>query len=315
MNTPNATIRNSSNPHVESPELDTVARYGMPPYIQYWYRLTNEALSRNPPLASLLTLSINDGGGQNWLKTFAGLTIGALTESLIACSYHAKNICNLEAELVTTADKLYPGTLPWSVLIGCGNDCKIAFEYQAYVAAYRRSLDYLGRAVGAYFQFEIGAIKDFQSSAIQQKIRESARGQAMPDVANEVLGYMTFLLENDVNIFALEQQRLGRDRLTPWENVFAGTLTVMATPEEMQIGLISGNEELKPLYQDYRDFTAAEELFHLGTKLMTRSGILAHRVADTYAHLKIIRSHPQSMELSAPKSSANFSNRLISPTK
>ncbi len=305
----------NANPHVESSELNTVARYGIPPYIQYWHRLTAEALSRTPPLASLLTLTIKDSGGQNWLKTFAGLTIGALTESLIACSYHAKNICNLEAELVTTADKFYPGTLPWSVLIGCGSDCKITFEYQAFIAAYRRSLDYLGQAVGAYFQFAIGSIRDFQFPTIQQKIRESTRGQAMPDVANEALGYMTFLLENDVDIFALEQQRLGRARLTPWENVFAGTLTVMATPEEMQIGLISGDEELKPLYQDYRDFLGKEELFHLGTKLLTRGGILAHRVADAYAHLKIIHSHTQSIELSAPKSSAFFSNRLISPTK
>ena len=137
----------------------------------------------------------------------------------------------------------------------------------------------------------------------------------MPDVANEVLGYMTFLLENDVDIFASEQQRSSRDWLQPWENVFAGTLTVMATPEEMQIGLIAGDEELKPLYQDYRDFSGKGELFHLGTKLMTRGCILAHRVADAYVHLKIIRAHPQSIKLSAPKSSANFSNRLISPTK
>ena len=290
-----------------SPALDTVARFGVPPYIQDWHQLTRAALYHEPPLASLLTL-INSGDQQHdWFKTFAGLTTGSLTESLIACHYHARNVWNLEEELLTTAYKLYQSAHPFSAVIDCGCDCKITFEYQAFVAAYRRSWDYLGQAVGAYFEYEIGSIKDFQSPAIQQRIQESPRGKAMPDVAHEILAYMTSLIESDVDNFAAKQQRPGPDRLIPWQNVFAGTLAVMNVPEEemqeeaLEIGLLRGNFELKILYQQYADdrFLNKRGMYNLRQHLLNSCHVLEYRVGQAYAHMRIIRGRTASGDFSA----------------
>ena len=284
-------------PHVESPELDAIAGFEMPYPTQDWYRRTHAALTSNPLPNSLLTLTIDEK--HDWVKTFTGLTLGPLAESQIACWYHAKNICAVERELVLSVqkraldspqDEPVDGKFQNSQLINCGHDCKIAFEYQAYVAAYRRSWDYLGQAVGAYFQQEVSSIDNFRSPLLHQKIYESPRGKAAPSIVDVVLGLMEVAFIDGVNIFAPEQSHTDAYLWRRWRNMFTGRLKVRNTATGMEVGLIAGDDELKSLCQDYRDFSGYDKLFHLGENLSTRSFHLARRIYDAYYLMGIIRA-------------------------
>jgi hypothetical protein len=268
-------------------QLNRIAGLDMPPYMGEWHRLTYAALCRKPPPDPLLALTTEGGAGRDWHKAFYGVTIVSLTESLIACSYHAQNICQLESAVVTTASQLYQGTLQPGTALGGGNIRRIEFEYHAFVFAYRRSWEYLGRAVGFFFKQNIRSVKDFQSESAAQRIRTSPRGKELPDVADKVVRLIQTLLKEDAGSFSSEHKRSVRDRLAHYEHVSAGTLNVTNTGEGLRVALFGGGEELRSLLNvDGSGQTGP--IVRLGTKLLSKGATLAHNAGRIYAAMRII---------------------------
>jgi hypothetical protein len=92
------------------------------------------------------------------------------TQSAFECVYyHYFNVLDMESRLI---DRLAQGNhrnVMGSASLSIGNTKRLDFEYQAFVFAYRRALEYLARSIAAYFKTDCNSFKDLPKAIIRTK--------------------------------------------------------------------------------------------------------------------------------------------------
>lgn len=89
---------------------------------------------------------------EKWYHALVNGLNGTTRNAYAAVLYHFQNLAALEANVMERISKRDFAEVLGNSTVGIGNTLKWDFEYQAFVAAYRRCLDYLTRGLAAFFK-------------------------------------------------------------------------------------------------------------------------------------------------------------------
>jgi len=169
---------------------------------------------------------------EHWYHTLVNGVLGDVRSALAAVEYHRSNLARIEAELAGFLELVdYKDVMPPGMTVGGGGSAKLDFEYQAFVVAYRRCLDYLTRALSAYFQR-----KDHSFREIPRKL-----GRAQPEsVAQRLLTVREAYDEHFRFVMNHDGKLSVRDRIAHREAVGAGCVNIT----RFGVYLAGGGEDL-----------------------------------------------------------------------
>jgi hypothetical protein len=94
-----------------------------------------------------------------WQKRHSEAVLGSVQSAVAAVYYHRDNMVRIENEILFFGKKTELLAFIGNGSIGIGNTQKLDFEYQAFVFAYRRSLDYLARAIASLLKQEFHSFR------------------------------------------------------------------------------------------------------------------------------------------------------------
>lgn len=172
-------------------------------------------------------------GRLDWRQRL-GRHLGHTLEGLAIANYHVERVGEIETELAQMVASLQDP--PRSSSVGFGSR-KLNAEYQAFVFALRRAVEYFSAAVGAFFKTDCRRIKDAPSaiSGREPRERSSVAITAIEAGLSRIPGLLTS-----------EAAQSTRDRMAHAEFVDAGTYNAVwdASGNLSVQALVGGGEEL-----------------------------------------------------------------------
>lgn len=220
-------------------ELERVAGYEPPGSLSADFaKLHQQVVGKEVP--ALAHLSDPPPGRPDWLTRFRSAILDSLQEGLYAASYHLSLVERIETAMLRIAEAHLPslGPSPVSSTIAGGNSRALNFEYQAFAFALRRTLEYLGVAIGAYFKRESHSFRDLA------KTIDGADPLGKVERIQHVLAQHAEMIQDILPIDKHNDRSL-RDRLAHWEAISAGVFNVSRGPWGYHIGLFGGGHDLR----------------------------------------------------------------------
>lgn len=112
------------------------------------------------PQPKFITDWREDARKEHWYHKFVNGILGEVQNSLSCVLYHCENMIELERTVFENLEQFsYREKIGDGTTIGIGSTLKWDFEYQAFILSYRRCLDYLTRAICAYFQNDVHSFR------------------------------------------------------------------------------------------------------------------------------------------------------------
>lgn len=115
------------------------------PFLYFHNYLTN-------PQPEFITAWRDDPSQEKWYHKFANGVLGDVQNTLACVLYHHDRLVEIEREVMDGIEKYNYRQVLGNSTVGLGNTLIWDFEYQAFILAVRRCLDYLARAVSTYFK-------------------------------------------------------------------------------------------------------------------------------------------------------------------
>lgn len=219
--------------------------------------------------APLAHLAVREGK-LDWRERLAR-HMGHALEGLAVGNYHYTRTLEIERDIATTLSSLE--TAPPSSTMGFASR-KLNAEYQAFVFALRRSMEYFAAAVAAFFKTDCRRIRTLEKSIAGREPTE--RSEKTLEVVQRALAKQPNLLTARD-----EQKKSVRDRLAHEEYVWAGTFNAAWDDDgELTIvAIIGGGEELPGFSDPARTLSAA---------LLEQFDGVADMMVATYRQLGLI---------------------------
>jgi hypothetical protein len=207
-------------------------------------------------------------GKRDWLELMR-MRMGYTLEALAMAHYHVLRVIEIEAQIRRT---LIEGLEPMPNSNLGFNSRILNAEYQAFVFALRRSLEYFAAAAAAYFKTECSRIRT---------VAAVVRPRQPSDLAKSVAGTIEAGLEALPDLLSTGNDQSVRDRLSHYEYVPAGTFNAAWSPdgELTRVALVEGGERLPGLEGEPRELSEV-----LTSQFEAAAGI----VVDTYRVLGFI---------------------------
>lgn len=183
------------------------------------------------PQPDYITAWRSDPTVEKWYHRHVNGVLGDVRGGLAAAYYHQSRLAELEHNLVAAlqatgiADRLGNG-----MGMGFGATRKLDFEYQAFILACRRTLDYLAGALAAYFKTEASSFRKLPKSINAGK--PSSVSAAIKDAHSRHVG--------DLDYIMAEGRQSVRNRIAHYEFVSAGTINI----NQRGLMLVGGGEGL-----------------------------------------------------------------------
>lgn len=153
---------------------------------------------------------------RHYLRFMSGLE--AARDGYRAAVYHLERLRTMEDQVHAILAKFdFAKSVPPGSVAGIGNPRRWAFEYQAYVLAYRRALDGLSWGLSTYFKAEQSSFKQFAKTL--SKHHPAPVGRALAEACNRHLEHFDFVI-------GTERGQSVRDRIAHRESVQAGYINV-----------------------------------------------------------------------------------------
>ena len=138
-------------------------------------------------------------------------------QNAVACVwYHRDNLCAIEAAV----RRIFVGSGAQAVLgnstIGTGNTIRWDAEYQAFVLSVRRCLDYLARALSAYFQQECHSFRRLPQ--LLARVKPTSVSSAIATAQQRHAPHFAYVLSGE--------KKSIRDLLSHYKYIEAGSLNL-----------------------------------------------------------------------------------------
>jgi hypothetical protein len=147
--------------------------------------------------------------------------------------YYCQRLSDLESEVMDKISKRNYASALGNSIVGIGNTHVWDFEYQAFIFAYRRCLDYMTRGLAAFFKSDFHSFNSLPKSL--KKLKPQGVADALAEVHKKHCANFAFVMSAD-------GKRSVRDKIAHYEWVQAGTINLTRHGFIM----IGGGEALPP---------------------------------------------------------------------
>jgi hypothetical protein len=221
-----------------------------------------------PDSAAPLEHLVSQTGKPDWRRRLAE-HLGHALEGLAIANYHVERVAEIEADIAAAIKSLHDP--PPSSSVGFRSR-KLDAEYQAFVFALRRAIEYFAAAVAAYFKTDCARIRTVRAAIAECDPNERSAGAAaaIQDGLNRLPDVLT-----------QGNARSIRDRMAHWEFVAAGSLeAVWDEAGQLRLtGIAGGGEELPGV---------ADPDARLSAVLRAQFDVVADIFINTYTALKLL---------------------------
>lgn len=224
--------------------LASVAGYQLPARSRERFLDFCRHLTRDPKPDELARLDPKSEGRPDWFRRLAAKVLDNVQEGVGACHYHLDNIRTIESALHHCVREHVPrlNLSPTSNFTVAGGDARrVHYEYQAFLLATRRTLEYFAGSVAAYFKANDPGLRGLPG-CIAKCDPEGPR--------QAVLGVLAKNAELIDDLLSQHPRLTVRDRIAHWEPVQAGVLNLTCQLGEQppfSVGFLGGGEELMAL--------------------------------------------------------------------
>ena len=169
---------------------------------------------------------------EKWYHKFVNSILDDTQSALICVQYHFDKLLEIEKAVLTGVEKFnYKEVLGPGTVLGLGSSLVWDFEYQAFVLAYRRTLDYLSRGICCYFKNDYHSFRTLDS--FLQKQNRPNFTKPLIDIHNKFQKEFDFVLSDG-------KRKSIRDRISHYEYVKVGIINLSSRG----LILVGGGEEL-----------------------------------------------------------------------
>ena len=167
---------------------------------------------------------------RKWYHSHVNGVLGNVRGAIAAAHYHADRLKEIESSVNTVLTSNGARERLANSTMGLGCTRKMDIEYQAFVLAYRRCLDYLACALACYFKREADSFRTFPKSIANTRSPDVAI--ALTQAHARHVSQLAFVLA--------EGRKSVRNRIAHYEFVSAGCVNLTA----QGFFLAGGGEEL-----------------------------------------------------------------------
>jgi len=191
--------------------------------------------NQRPESPGLTRLRPQATGKPDWRSVLANAVLGNTQQAVAGCLYRRNRLYEMDAAIqrIAAETRVSGVVTQLNTTVAGGDLTALHCEYQDFLILIRRCLDYLARAVGAYFRRECWSFRKLKDELPEWKPKEVAQPIHTALMAREDT-FMQFLSEGT--------DKTIRDRIIHREFVPAGVLNV--TP--MGVCLVGGGDDLTP---------------------------------------------------------------------
>lgn len=208
---------------------ERIAGFDIPSGRQAAFQRFHASISDPPP--AYVTAMRSTPASEKWYHRHVNGVLGDVRGALAAAHYHKDNLARIERDLLAALAGCGLVERMGRSTMALGATRKLDFEYQAFVLACRRALDYLAGAVGAYFRTEASSFRS---------LPRTLRSASPAPVAHAVVaahGRHAAALD----FIMAEGRRSVRNRIAHYEFVSAGSINI----SRRGLMLVGGGEELR----------------------------------------------------------------------
>ncbi len=196
--------------------VDVIEIAGVPPLTPEQHEgfeyLHNYLFSPQPPWLQELRAT---PAGERWYLRLVGGIFDNVQSARLAVEYHFGNIKAIESAVHSVLQDRDLSTIPPNQTVAVGNTQKLEFEYHAYVFAYRRTLEYLSRAMAGYLKCDCSSFNRFSKVLTAKRSSNVAtRLQVVCDEFDEQFAFVVSDGNEGVSV---------RDRISHYEFTSAGS--------------------------------------------------------------------------------------------
>ena len=177
-----------------------------------------------------------DPAKEKWYHWHVNGVLGDVRGALAAAHYHQANLAQLEDDLAMAMGKIKFFDQLGVVGMGLGGTRRLDFEYQGFVLACRRCLDYLAVALSAFFKTECNSFRSLPKSIKTGK----------PSTVSDAVKQAHARHVGDLDYIMAEGRRSVRNRIAHYEFVSAGTININA----QGLRLVGGGEDMGMKHAD-----------------------------------------------------------------
>jgi hypothetical protein len=214
-------------------EIESVAGYRLSPEKRQPFLRFHAFVTSVPP-PSFITAWRSDPRREMWHHRLINGVLGNVQNTLACVWYHRDNLCAIEDAVRNIFIQSGAQQVLGNSTIALGNTIRWDAEYQAFVLSVRRCLDYLSRALAAYFQNEhhsFRSLPKFLSNA-----KPAIVASALADAHKRHRKHFEYVLSDS-------EKKSIRDILSHYEYISAGTLNL----NQHGFLMAGGGENLKPV--------------------------------------------------------------------
>ncbi|MGN6692247.1 MAG: hypothetical protein ACTHJU_15020 [Sphingopyxis sp.] len=153
---------------------------------------------------------------RRWYHAHVNGILGDVRGALAAAHYHLENLAMLEDSVSQVLAGFNFADRMENTTMALGGTRKLDFEYQAFVLACRRTLDYLAGALGSYFRTESYSFRTLPRSIAKQRPAQVAA--AISAAFDRHAGDLSFILADG--------RKSARNRIAHYEFVAAGVINL-----------------------------------------------------------------------------------------
>ncbi len=193
--------------------------------IQYFYDYINS------PEAIFITEWRSNPNTEKWYHKFVNGILGDVQNTITCVHYHYDNLIDIEKKVIESIERYNYREVLGNSCMSLGNTLKWDFEYQAYILAFRRCLDYLARSICSYFKNDFHSFRTLDNNL--SKLKPSIIGLKINPIHSKYSKLFEFVLSEG-------DRKSTRDKITHYEYVGVGTINL----SERGFILAGGGENL-----------------------------------------------------------------------
>ncbi len=168
---------------------------------------------------------------EKWYHRLVNGVLGDTQNTFACIVYHYERLCNIEKSVMELVEQYDYKKVLGNSTMALGNTLVWDFEYQAFILAFRRCLDYLARALCCYFRNEFHSFR---------QLGEFLKKQKPADITQPIIAAHEKYLELFDFVLSDGERKSLRDIISHYEYVGVGCINL----SQRGFVLVGGGEEL-----------------------------------------------------------------------